>query len=90
MIRTVALLFLPVSNLLIRELPVELGQLSNLWQLDVEDLNITNVPQEVRKEGTRPVSFTSSPPQGGKGSDGRDRDRAQQYQVDRERFTRAL
>ncbi|XP_040888792.1 leucine-rich repeat serine/threonine-protein kinase 1 isoform X2 [Toxotes jaculatrix] len=38
----------------IRELPAELGQLSNLWQLDTEDLNITNVPQEVRKEG--PVS----------------------------------
>ncbi|XP_076586819.1 leucine-rich repeat serine/threonine-protein kinase 1 isoform X1 [Chaetodon auriga] len=38
----------------IRELPAELGQLSNLWQLDIEDLNITNVPQEVRKEG--PVS----------------------------------
>ncbi|KAM3876631.1 leucine-rich repeat serine/threonine-protein kinase 1 [Diretmus argenteus] len=38
----------------IRELPSELGQLSNLWQLDIEDLNITNVPQEVRKEG--PVS----------------------------------
>uniref|UniRef100_A0A3P8VNF9 non-specific serine/threonine protein kinase n=1 Tax=Cynoglossus semilaevis TaxID=244447 RepID=A0A3P8VNF9_CYNSE len=35
----------------IRELPVELGRLSNLWQLDTEDLNITNVPQEVRKEG---------------------------------------
>ncbi|XP_056135379.1 leucine-rich repeat serine/threonine-protein kinase 1 [Lampris incognitus] len=35
----------------IRKLPVELGQLSNLWQLDVEDLNISNVPQEVRKEG---------------------------------------
>ncbi|XP_029946629.1 leucine-rich repeat serine/threonine-protein kinase 1 isoform X3 [Salarias fasciatus] len=35
----------------IRELPAELGQLSNLWQLDIEDLNITNVPQEVRKEG---------------------------------------
>uniref|UniRef100_A0A3Q0QPY8 non-specific serine/threonine protein kinase n=1 Tax=Amphilophus citrinellus TaxID=61819 RepID=A0A3Q0QPY8_AMPCI len=38
----------------IRELPAELGQLSSLWQLDIEDLNITNVPQEVRKEG--PVS----------------------------------
>ncbi|CAJ1048538.1 leucine-rich repeat serine/threonine-protein kinase 1 isoform X2 [Xyrichtys novacula] len=35
----------------IRELPAELGQLSNLWQLDIEDLNITNVPQDVRKEG---------------------------------------
>lgn len=39
------------SNPGIRELPVELGRLSNLWQLDTEDLNITNVPQEVRKEG---------------------------------------
>uniref|UniRef100_A0A8C5H8V1 non-specific serine/threonine protein kinase n=1 Tax=Gouania willdenowi TaxID=441366 RepID=A0A8C5H8V1_GOUWI len=35
----------------IRELPAELGQLSNLWQLDIEDLTITNIPQEVRKEG---------------------------------------
>ncbi|XP_051235925.1 leucine-rich repeat serine/threonine-protein kinase 1 isoform X2 [Dicentrarchus labrax] len=42
------------NNLGIRELPAELGQLSNLWQLDIEDLNITNVPQDVRKEG--PVS----------------------------------
>uniref|UniRef100_A0A4W5R0C3 Uncharacterized protein n=1 Tax=Hucho hucho TaxID=62062 RepID=A0A4W5R0C3_9TELE len=32
----------------IRELPAELGQLSNLWQLDIEDLNITNVPQDIR------------------------------------------
>lgn len=40
------------SNPGIRELPVELGQLSNLWQLDIEDLNITNVPEDVRKEGT--------------------------------------
>lgn len=40
------------SNPAIRELPAELGQLSNLWQLDIEDLNITNVPQEIRKEGT--------------------------------------
>ncbi|XP_060898698.1 leucine-rich repeat serine/threonine-protein kinase 1 isoform X1 [Labrus mixtus] len=35
----------------IRELPAELGQLSNLWQLDIEDLNISNVPQDIRKEG---------------------------------------
>lgn len=42
------------NNVGIRELPTELGQLSNLWQLDIEDLNVTNVPQEVRKEG--PVS----------------------------------
>ncbi|XP_047437183.1 leucine-rich repeat serine/threonine-protein kinase 1 isoform X2 [Mugil cephalus] len=39
----------------IRELPAELGQLSNLWQLDIEDLNITNVPQEVRREGPSSV-----------------------------------
>ncbi|XP_049417413.1 leucine-rich repeat serine/threonine-protein kinase 1 isoform X1 [Epinephelus fuscoguttatus] len=39
----------------IRELPAELSQLSNLWQLDTEDLNITNVPQEVRKEGPTSV-----------------------------------
>nr|XP_020479276.1 leucine-rich repeat serine/threonine-protein kinase 1 [Monopterus albus] len=38
----------------IRELPVELGRLSNLWHLDAENLNITNVPQDKRKEG--PVS----------------------------------
>ncbi|KAM4602503.1 leucine-rich repeat serine/threonine-protein kinase 1 [Polymixia lowei] len=42
------------NNAGIRELPAELGQLSNLWQLDIEDLNITNVPQEIRNEG--PVS----------------------------------
>ncbi|MBN3288139.1 LRRK1 kinase, partial [Polyodon spathula] len=35
----------------IRELPPELGQLSNLWQLDIEELNIGNIPAEVRKEG---------------------------------------
>uniref|UniRef100_A0A7N6BXJ9 non-specific serine/threonine protein kinase n=1 Tax=Anabas testudineus TaxID=64144 RepID=A0A7N6BXJ9_ANATE len=39
----------------IRELPTELGQLSNLWQLDIEDLNITNVPEDVRKEGPASV-----------------------------------
>ncbi|KAL6112664.1 lrrk1 [Pungitius sinensis] len=39
----------------IRELPAELSQLSNLWQLDIEDLNITNVPQEVQKEGATSV-----------------------------------
>uniref|UniRef100_A0A286XAK7 non-specific serine/threonine protein kinase n=1 Tax=Cavia porcellus TaxID=10141 RepID=A0A286XAK7_CAVPO len=37
----------------LRELPPELGQLGNLWQLDVEDLNITNVPVEIRKEGPK-------------------------------------
>uniref|UniRef100_A0A3Q1I1B7 non-specific serine/threonine protein kinase n=1 Tax=Acanthochromis polyacanthus TaxID=80966 RepID=A0A3Q1I1B7_9TELE len=39
----------------IRLLPAELGQLSNLWQLDIEDLNITNVPLEVQKEGPASV-----------------------------------
>ncbi|KAF7666866.1 hypothetical protein LDENG_00091190 [Lucifuga dentata] len=39
----------------IRELPVELGQLANLWQLDIDDLNITNVPQDIRKEGPASV-----------------------------------
>ncbi|CAL9701299.1 unnamed protein product [Knipowitschia caucasica] len=40
------------NNSAITELPVELGQLSNLWQLDIENLNITNVPQNIQKEGT--------------------------------------
>ncbi|XP_058851313.1 leucine-rich repeat serine/threonine-protein kinase 1-like isoform X3 [Acipenser ruthenus] len=39
----------------IRELPPELGQLSNLWQLDIEELNIGNIPAEVRKEGPSAV-----------------------------------
>ncbi|XP_058485313.1 leucine-rich repeat serine/threonine-protein kinase 1 [Solea solea] len=39
----------------IRELPAELGQLCNLWQLDTEDLNISNIPQDVRKEGPASV-----------------------------------
>lgn len=37
----------------LRELPPELGQLSNLWHLDIEDLNIGNVPAEIRKEGPK-------------------------------------
>ncbi|XP_073917852.1 leucine-rich repeat serine/threonine-protein kinase 1 isoform X4 [Castor canadensis] len=37
----------------LRELPPELGQLGNLWQLDIEDLSITNVPAEIRKEGPK-------------------------------------
>ncbi|XP_007958127.1 leucine-rich repeat serine/threonine-protein kinase 1 [Orycteropus afer afer] len=37
----------------LRELPQKLGQLRNLWQLDVEDLNITNVPAEIQKEGPK-------------------------------------
>ena len=39
------------SNPGLRELPPELGQLGNLWQLDTEDLTISNVPAEIRKEG---------------------------------------
>ncbi|KYO21001.1 leucine-rich repeat serine/threonine-protein kinase 1 isoform B [Alligator mississippiensis] len=39
----------------IRELPPELGQLANLWQLDTEELNISNVPAEIRKEGPKTV-----------------------------------
>ncbi|XP_069481127.1 leucine-rich repeat serine/threonine-protein kinase 1 isoform X2 [Ambystoma mexicanum] len=35
----------------IRELPAELGQLVGLWQLDIEDLNINNLPAEIRKDG---------------------------------------
>uniref|UniRef100_A0A3B3UX17 non-specific serine/threonine protein kinase n=1 Tax=Poecilia latipinna TaxID=48699 RepID=A0A3B3UX17_9TELE len=39
----------------IRELPAELGQLSNLWQLDIENLNINNIPQAVKDEGANSV-----------------------------------
>ncbi|XP_073657435.1 leucine-rich repeat serine/threonine-protein kinase 1 isoform X4 [Tursiops truncatus] len=39
----------------LRELPPELGQLGNLWQLDIEDLNVSNVPAEIRKEGPKAV-----------------------------------
>uniref|UniRef100_A0A8C9V6H9 non-specific serine/threonine protein kinase n=1 Tax=Scleropages formosus TaxID=113540 RepID=A0A8C9V6H9_SCLFO len=39
----------------IRELPAELGLLSNLWQLDIDGLNISNVPSEVRSEGPAAV-----------------------------------
>ncbi|KAK7930497.1 hypothetical protein WMY93_006892 [Mugilogobius chulae] len=39
----------------LKELPVELGQLSNLWQLDIENLNITSVPLNVLREGTLSV-----------------------------------
>lgn len=45
------------SNAGIRELPPELGQLSNLWQLDIENLTIMNVPQEIRKEGMGSIFF---------------------------------
>lgn len=43
----------PHSNSGIRELPAELAQLSNLWQLDIENLPVTNVPQDIRKEGIK-------------------------------------
>ncbi|XP_067873774.1 leucine-rich repeat serine/threonine-protein kinase 1 isoform X2 [Heterodontus francisci] len=39
----------------IRELPAELGQLANLWQLDIDQLNISNVPTEIRNEGPTAV-----------------------------------
>ncbi|XP_063170359.1 leucine-rich repeat serine/threonine-protein kinase 1 [Candoia aspera] len=39
----------------IQELPPELGQLVNLWQLDIEDLNIGNLPVEIRKEGPKTI-----------------------------------
>ncbi|XP_039215029.1 leucine-rich repeat serine/threonine-protein kinase 1 isoform X3 [Crotalus tigris] len=39
----------------IQELPTELGQLVNLWQLDIEDLNIGNIPTEIRKEGPKTI-----------------------------------
>ncbi|XP_062868607.1 leucine-rich repeat serine/threonine-protein kinase 1 isoform X2 [Trichomycterus rosablanca] len=43
------------NNSGIQELPAELGQLSNLWQLDIEELNITNVPADVRRDGPSSV-----------------------------------
>ncbi|XP_012867565.1 PREDICTED: leucine-rich repeat serine/threonine-protein kinase 1 isoform X1 [Dipodomys ordii] len=43
------------NNPSLRELPPELGQLSNLWQLDIEDLQVGNVPADVRKEGPKAV-----------------------------------
>uniref|UniRef100_A0A8D0GZA0 Leucine rich repeat kinase 1 n=1 Tax=Sphenodon punctatus TaxID=8508 RepID=A0A8D0GZA0_SPHPU len=43
------------NNSGIRELPPELGQLANLWQLDIEELNISNIPAEIRKEGPKTV-----------------------------------
>uniref|UniRef100_UPI00398E8825 leucine-rich repeat serine/threonine-protein kinase 1 n=1 Tax=Pristiophorus japonicus TaxID=55135 RepID=UPI00398E8825 len=39
----------------IRDLPPELGQLANLWQLDIDQLNISNVPTEIRNEGPTSV-----------------------------------
>ncbi|XP_041917167.1 leucine-rich repeat serine/threonine-protein kinase 1 isoform X2 [Alosa sapidissima] len=49
-LKTLSELYLS-NNAGIQELPAELGQLPNLWQLDIEDLNISNVPAEVRREG---------------------------------------
>lgn len=49
-----------LSNPGLRELPPELGQLGNLWQLDTEDLSISNVPAEIRKEGMTSVSCPQS------------------------------
>ncbi|XP_066492192.1 leucine-rich repeat serine/threonine-protein kinase 1 [Tiliqua scincoides] len=43
------------NNAGIQELPPELGQLANLWQLDIEELNIINLPAEIRKEGPRTI-----------------------------------
>ncbi|TRY84280.1 hypothetical protein DNTS_013412 [Danionella cerebrum] len=42
----------------IQELPIELGQLSNLWQLDIEGLNLSNIPSDVRKEGVARLSLS--------------------------------
>ncbi|XP_054999231.1 leucine-rich repeat serine/threonine-protein kinase 1 [Sorex araneus] len=39
----------------LRDLPFELGQLSNLWQLDIEELTISNVPADIQKEGPKAV-----------------------------------
>ncbi|XP_053128852.1 leucine-rich repeat serine/threonine-protein kinase 1 isoform X2 [Hemicordylus capensis] len=43
------------NNVGIQELPPELGQLANLWQLDIEELNIVNLPAEIRKEGPKTI-----------------------------------
>nr|XP_028561642.1 leucine-rich repeat serine/threonine-protein kinase 1 isoform X1 [Podarcis muralis]XP_028561643.1 leucine-rich repeat serine/threonine-protein kinase 1 isoform X1 [Podarcis muralis] len=43
------------NNTGIQELPPELGQLVNLWQLDIEELNIGNLPAEIRKEGPKTI-----------------------------------
>ncbi|KAL7980155.1 hypothetical protein Chor_001423 [Crotalus horridus] len=45
------------NNSGIQELPTELGQLVNLWQLDIEDLNIGNLPTEIRKEGETILAY---------------------------------
>ncbi|XP_042331231.1 leucine-rich repeat serine/threonine-protein kinase 1 isoform X2 [Sceloporus undulatus] len=43
------------NNAGIHELPPELGQLANLWQLDIEELNIGNLPAEIRKESPKTI-----------------------------------
>ncbi|KAH0620056.1 hypothetical protein JD844_014594 [Phrynosoma platyrhinos] len=43
------------NNAGIHELPPELGQLANLWQLDIEELNIGNLPTEIRKESPKTI-----------------------------------
>ncbi|XP_062819072.1 leucine-rich repeat serine/threonine-protein kinase 1 isoform X1 [Anolis carolinensis] len=43
------------NNAGIHELPPELGQLANLWQLDLEELNIGNLPAEIRKESPKAI-----------------------------------
>ncbi|XP_058256583.1 leucine-rich repeat serine/threonine-protein kinase 1 isoform X2 [Hemibagrus wyckioides] len=53
-LKTLSELYLS-NNPGIQELPAELGQLSNLWQLDIEELNITNVPADVCKDGPASV-----------------------------------
>ncbi|XP_032906424.1 leucine-rich repeat serine/threonine-protein kinase 1 [Amblyraja radiata] len=53
-LRTLSELYLS-NNPGIRELPAELGQLSNLWQLDIDQLNISNVPIEIRNQGPTAV-----------------------------------
>ncbi|KAM6202380.1 leucine-rich repeat serine/threonine-protein kinase 1 [Rhynchocyon petersi] len=52
MLRNLSELYLG-NNPGLRELPQELGRLGNLWQLDVEDLHVSNIPAEVQKEGSR-------------------------------------
>nr|XP_060611914.1 leucine-rich repeat serine/threonine-protein kinase 1 [Anolis sagrei ordinatus] len=43
------------NNAGIHELPPELGQLANLWQLDLEELSIGNLPAEIRKESPKAI-----------------------------------
>ncbi|XP_078386621.1 leucine-rich repeat serine/threonine-protein kinase 1 [Cetorhinus maximus] len=53
-LRTLSELYLS-NNPGLRELPAELGQLANMWQLDIDQLSISNVPTEVRNEGPSAV-----------------------------------